>query len=101
MRFCRVTKLALCAWLGCTVLAAPPASAQENLNPNWGKLSPDLREQKRKQYFQNLPESQQQQLREHQRKFQSLPSEDKLALCRRFHSQNGYYPPACQNLIGP
>lgn len=94
-------ELILCIVLGGGLILPPAVVAQDSPGQAWKNLSPDLREQKRQQYFKNLPKSQQQKLREHQQKFHALPGNQKLALCQRFHSQNGYYPPACQNLIGP
>lgn len=78
-----------------------PAIPQENFGQTWRNLAPDAREEKRRQYFLSLPETQQQRLRENQQKFQAMPGDQKRALCQRFHAQKGYYPPTCQTLLGP
>lgn len=83
------------------VVAPPVALAQENPGQDWKNLTPDTREKKRQQYFSNLPESQQQKLRQNQRKFQSLSGNQQRTLCQKFHKQHGYLPPACQGLLGP
>lgn len=80
---------------------AHPALGQENFGQSWKDMSPDIRDQMRQQYFSNLPESQQQRLRQNQQRFQALPGNQKRSLCQKFQSQNGYLPPACQNLLGP
>ena len=77
------------------------ADAQESFGQSWKDLSPDKRKQKSEQYFSNLPESQQQRLRQNQQRFRALPNNQKRVLCQRFQSQKGYYPPACQGLVKP
>ena len=79
----------------------PAAHAQNNLGQSWKDLSPEVREQKRRQFFMSLPESKKQSLRESQLKFHALPVDQQRAICQRFHRQNGYYPPTCQNLLNP
>ena len=81
-------------------VSAPTAEAQGNFDQSWKNLSPDTRKEKREQFFSDLPETQQKRLRENQRKFHSLPADQKRSLCERFLSQNGYAPPACQSLLG-
>ena len=75
------------------------AEAQDNFGQSWKSLSPDIRKQKREQFFSELPEPQQQQLRENQRKFHALQPEQKRDLCERFLEQNGYAPPACASIL--
>ena len=77
------------------------AHAQNNLGQSWKDLSPEVREQKRQQFFMSLPESKKQSLRESQLKFQALPIDQQRAICRKFYRQNGYYPPTCQSLLSP
>lgn len=98
--------LVLCLSLGLTLPASLSAVAQEGFGPGqgsgeqaWKGLSPDTRKQKREQYFMNLPEPQQQQLRENQRKFHALSPDQKRELCARFQEQNGYTPPACRDFL--
>ena len=38
-------------------------------------------------------------LRDQARRFKSLPGPRKQELCRRFHRERGYLPPACQRLL--
>lgn len=78
-----------------------PAHAQDNLGQSWKDLSPEQRKQKGEQFYSNLPESQKRNLKQNQQRFQALPGNQKLKLCRRFYNQNGYYPPACQSLLSP
>ncbi len=90
----------------CVILISPTAApiaalAQENLGQSWKDLSPELRKQKRQQFYSNLPESQKRNLRQNQQKFQALSAQQKRKLCQRFYQQNGYYPPACQSLLQP
>jgi hypothetical protein len=91
--------LILCTALLYGCLTAPPAAAQDGFGQGWKSLSPDTRQHKREQYFSDLPEPQQQRLRESQRRFHSLSLDRKRALCERFLSQNGYVPPACRNIL--
>ena len=84
-----------------TQFVAPTTYAQNNLGQSWKDLSPEVREQKRRQFFMSLPESKKQSLRENQLKFQALPIDQQRVICQKFHRQNGYYPPTCQNLLGP
>ena len=77
------------------------ANAQENMGQSWKNLSPEVREQKRRQFFMSLPDSKIQSLREKQLKFQSLSKDQQRAICRKFYAQNGYYPPTCQSLLSP
>ena len=91
----------LCIGVLLSAALTPPAMSQENFGQGWQNLAPESREEKRQQYFLSLPESKQQRLRENQQKFQAMPGDQKRALCQRFHNQKGYYPPACQSLIGP
>lgn len=86
--------------LGHGLVSTPLVEAQDNFGQSWKNLSPDTRKQKREQYFSTLPEQQQQRLRESQRKFHSLPPEEKRSLCERFLNQNGYAPPTCLRLLG-
>lgn len=97
----QVLFIAMCITVLSALIMPPAANAQENLGQSWKDLSPEVREQKRRQFFMSLPESKKQSLRESQLKFRSLPGDQQRAICRRFHKQNGYYPPACQNLLGP
>ena len=98
-----VRVLSVIAWM--MVLSAqfvPPAAyGQNNLGQSWKNLSPEIREQKRRQFFMSLPESKKQSLRESQLKFQALPLDQQRAICQKFHHQNGYYPPTCRNLLNP
>lgn len=90
---------ALCLILCPGPLSLPAAEAQDAFGQNWKNLSPDNRKERREQYFSSLPEPQQQRLRENQRKFHSLPADEKRTLCEGFLSQNGYAPPACRSLL--
>lgn len=92
--------------LGLTLAAPLSTVAQEGfgaarggVEQGWKGLSPDSTKQKREQYFMNLPEPQQQRLRENQRKFHALSPDQKRELCGRFQEQNGYTPPACRNFL--
>ena len=97
----RVLSVLVCMLVLSAQFLAPNAYAQNNLGQSWKDLSPELREQKRQQFFMGLPESKKQSLRENQRRFNELPKEQRKAICQKFHRQNGYYPPTCQNLLGP
>ena len=98
MRFFRIS---LSIGVFISIAFSLPAMSQENFGQSWQNLAPDIREEKRRQYFLSLPESKQERLRANQEKFKAMPGDQKRALCQRFHNQNGYYPPACQSLIGP
>jgi len=100
MSLFRVTALVLCIALSNGFIVPATVNAQDNFGQSLKNLPPDQRKQKRQQYFSNLPESQQQRLRDNQRKFQALPRDQKRALCRQFQKQNGYVPPACQSILG-
>ena len=93
-----ITAFCAAVCLGLAV-AATPVPAQDGFGPGWKSLSPDLRKQKREQIFSTLPEPEQQQLRENQKKFHALPPDRKLELCLRFLKQNGYAPPACRSIL--
>ena len=97
----RVVSILLCTILISASIVPVAVYAQNNLNQSWKDLSPELRKQKRKQFYSNMPESQKHTLRQNQQKFKGLPGEQKIQICQKFHSQNGYYPPACQSLVGP
>ncbi|MDJ0958002.1 MAG: DUF3106 domain-containing protein [Arenicellales bacterium] len=97
----RVLSVLTCIMVLSVQFGSPAAYAQNNLGQSWKDLSPEVRDQKRRQFFMNLPESKKQSLRESQLKFQALPVDQRRAICQKFHRQNGYYPPTCQNLLGP
>lgn len=101
MSLVRLLILSLCVAFYSGFMLPVTVDAQSSSDQNWKNLSPDLRKQKRQQYYSNLPESQQQRLRENQQRFHALPSSEKRALCKRFRRQNGYYPPACEGLFSP
>ena len=92
--------LVLCCAVFHGLAAVPTTEAQDSFGQNWKNLSPDTRKQKGEKLFSDLPEPQQMQLRESQRKFHALPPEQKHSLCDRFLEQNGYAPPACQIIPG-
>lgn len=94
-----VRTLVFCCALLHGLSVTPTVEAQDSFGQNWQSLSPDTRKQKREQYFSTLPEPQQQQLRESQRKFHALPPDQKRDLCVRFMEQNGYAPPACASIL--
>ena len=93
--------LALLLAASLATLSSGDAVAQSPGGQNWKDLAPDQRKQKRRQYFENLPEPQQQRLRENREKFNKLSGDQKRSLCQRFLEQNGYSPPACQQILGP
>ena len=97
----RVLPLLLCAILIGTAALPVATHGQNNLGQSWKDLSPELRKQKRQQFYSTLPESQKRNLRQNQQKFQALPGQQKRQLCQKFYQQNGYYPPACQSLMQP
>lgn len=101
MSLVRLLILSLYVALYSGLLLPVAVDAQSDVEQNWKNLSPDLRKQKRQQYYSKLPESQQQRLRKNQQLFHALPSSEKRTLCKKFHRQNGYYPPACEGLFSP
>ena len=76
------------------------SQAQDTFGQSLRNMSPNERQQVQKEYFSNLPESQQQRLRDNQRKFKSLSGTQQRELCQQFKSQAGYVPPACASIMG-
>ena len=97
----RLLSVLTCMMVLSAQFAPSTAHAQNNLGQSWKDLSPEVREQKRQQFFMSLPESKKQSLRESQRRFHKLSKDQQRAICQKFHRQNGYYPPTCQNLLSP
>ena len=97
----RVLSVLTCLMVLSAQFVLPAAHAQNNLDQSWKDLSPEVREQKRQQFFMSLPESKKQSLRENQRRFNELSKDQRRVICQKFHRQNGYYPPTCQNLLNP
>ena len=79
--------------------ADPPGGPNQLRPERWRNLPPDQRHELRRRYLQALPEEERAQLRDQARRFKSLPGPRKRELCRRFHRERGYLPPACQRLL--
>lgn len=80
------------------------AHAQNSFAPaaepeKWQQLSPDNRDQMRRQYLENLPPNKKEKLRSQVKRFNSMPPTKKQKLCRRFEKDRGYLPPACRKLF--
>lgn len=87
-----------------TVCGLDAAQGQSSFAPprepdNWQRLSPDNRNELRRQYLESLPPNEKRKLRSQVQRFHSLPSTKKQELCRRFEQDRGYMPPACQKLF--
>lgn len=78
--------------------------AQEKLAPlvqpeHWQRLSPNVRNEMRREYLQTLSPDKREALRSQVRKFNALSQSKKQRLCRRFQKDRGYLPPTCQKLF--
>ncbi|MDZ7843103.1 MAG: DUF3106 domain-containing protein [Gammaproteobacteria bacterium] len=73
---------------------APPREPDK-----WQQLSPDNRNEMRREYLENLPPNEKRKLRSQVKRFHSLSPTKKQELCRRFEKDRGYMPPACQKLF--
>lgn len=87
-----------------TVCGLNSAQAQNSVAPSpdpdeWKQLSPDARDEMRRQYLENLPPNKRQKLRSQVKRFNALSPAEKQKLCRRFQKDRGYLPPACQKLF--
>ena len=81
-----------------------PVLAQNSFAPavepdRWQELSPDTRNEMRRQYLESLPPTKREKLRSQVRRFNSMSPSKKQELCRRFKKDRGYLPPACQKLF--
>lgn len=86
------------------VLGFNTAHAQNSFAPDaepdkWQQLSPDSRDQMRRQYLESLPPTKKEKLRSQVKRFNSMPPTKKQKLCRRFEEDRGYLPPACRKLF--
>lgn len=89
------------------VLAAggiDPAHGQSSFAPapeseEWQQLSPDSRNEMRRQYLESLPPNKREKLRSQVKRFHSMSPSKKQELCRRFEEDRGYLPPACRKLF--
>lgn len=80
------------------------AQAQNSFAPaaepeKWQQLSPDNRDEMRRQYLENLPPNKREKLRSQVKRFNSMSPSKKQKLCRRFEKDRGYLPPACRKLF--
>lgn len=87
-----------------TVCGFDAAQGQNTIAPaqepdKWQQLSPDNRNEMRRQYLENLPPNEKRKLRSQVQRFHALPPTKKQELCRRFENDRGYLPPACQKLF--
>lgn len=94
--------LALAAAVIVTGMAS--GQAQNSFAPNvepdrWQELSPDGRNEMRRQYLQSLPPNKREKLRGQVKRFNSMSPSKRQELCRRFQKDRGYMPPACQKLF--
>ena len=83
---------------------AQPLLAQNSFAPavepeQWQNLSPDTRNEMRRQYIKTLPPTKREKLRSQVQRFRSMSPTKKQELCRRFQTDRGYLPPACQKLF--
>lgn len=81
-----------------------PAQAQQNGVPlvqpeQWQRLSPDTRNQMRREYVQSLSPNKREELQTQVKRFHAMSPSKKQALCRRFQKDRGYLPPTCQKLF--
>lgn len=84
---------------GCAAAQAQNSFAPSPEPDKWQQLSPDNRNEMRRQYLENLPPNEKKKLRSQVRRFHSLSPTKKQELCRRFEKDRGYLPPACQKLF--
>lgn len=80
------------------------ARAQNTVAPSpdpkeWQQLSPDARDEMRRQYLEALPPNKRKKLRTQVQRFNAMSPSKKQELCRRFQKDRGYLPPACQKLF--
>lgn len=81
-----------------------PVQAQSSFAPDvepekWQDMSPDTRTEMRRQYLESLPTNEREKLRSQVKRFNSMSPTKKQELCRRFETDRGYLPPACQKLF--
>lgn len=86
------------------VVGLDAAQAQNSLTPEtepqeWRQLSPDSRDEMRRQYLDSLAPNERKKLRSLVKRFNSMSPAKKQELCRRFRKDRGYLPPACQHLF--
>lgn len=87
-----------------TVGAAGVAHGQSSFAPavepdKWRQMSPDNRNEMRRQYLESLRDTEREKLRSQVQRFNAMPPSKKQKLCRRFENDRGYLPPACQKLF--
>lgn len=88
----------LCLLAGAAARAESPSAAP--LQPEqWRDLPPEQRHQMRQRYLRSLPEAERKRLRDRAERFRSLPESSQRDLCRDFHAERGYLPPACRRLL--
>ncbi|MGA8261540.1 MAG: DUF3106 domain-containing protein [Arenicellales bacterium] len=81
-----------------------PVQAQDNMAPmvqpeQWQRLSPDTRNEMRREYLQSLSPNKREELRTQVKRFHAMSQSKKQELCRRFKKDRGYLPPTCQKLF--
>lgn len=98
--------IGLSAGVALAVIAVGPAAAQAQssfapqVEPDrWQELSPDGRDEMRRQYLESLPPNKREKLRSQVKRFNAMSPAQKQELCRRFQKDRGYLPPACQKLF--
>ena len=84
---------------GAGVVRAQSSFAPTPEPDTWHQLSPDSRNEMRRQYLENLPPNKREKLRSQVERFNAMTPAKKQELCRRFQKDRGYLPPACQKLF--
>lgn len=100
MKIPRVMGIFVMLALGGLNAAQAQNSVAPTPDPNeWKQLSPDARDEMRRQYLKNLSPTKRKQLRSQVKRFNAMSPAEKQKLCRRFQKDRGYLPPACQKLF--